>query len=77
MVANTLGKFVGRLTDSGPKEQEEDPEAESKINSRLFECSDCEITYISESMDSCAECGQPVTAIQNERDLGLIGSNSH
>ena len=77
MVAKSLEKFVGRLTDSEPKDEEENPNTERDVNTRLFECSDCAITFVSESMETCPECGQPVHPIQNERDLGLIGTNYH
>ena len=77
MVAKSLEKFVGRLTDSKPKDESEQSNPERRVNIRLFECSDCEITYVSKSMDSCSQCGKPVTGIQNERDLGLIGSNTY
>ena len=77
MVAKTLEKFVGRFTESEPNDDPEHPKTERGVNIRLFECSECAITYVSESMDSCSQCGKPVTAIQNERDLGLIGSNPY
>ena len=38
----------------------------------LYECSNCEDTYVSTGMRSCPSCGRAVDSIDSERDLGLI-----
>ena len=75
MVGKSLGKLVGRLTDTESDDEETTPKTDGGVNVQLFECSHCAVTYVSKSKDSCSQCGQPVNPIQNERDLGLIGNN--
>lgn len=77
MVEKSLEKLVGRFTDLDPKAEGETTESDRGVNIRLFECSKCAITYVCESMEACSQCGGPVTHIQNERDLGLTGTNYH
>lgn len=38
----------------------------------LFQCRDCERTFVSREMDSCPSCNGRVTHVPNERDLGII-----
>lgn len=46
-------------------------EPDGGLTTKLYTCSDCERTYISEGMDSCSECGAMVTQVPSEADLGF------
>lgn len=38
----------------------------------LYECPGCEVTYVSEGLESCPDCGAGVYSIPNERELGYV-----
>lgn len=44
---------------------------DSRPDSRLYHCPDCDTTYISREMDACPACEQAVDGIPNEADLGM------
>ena len=37
----------------------------------LFECSDCNRTYVSEEMYDCPNCAGPVEPVPTAKDLGM------
>ena len=38
---------------------------------RLYRCDSCDVTYISDEMDTCARCGSSVETTPTEAELGL------
>lgn len=63
-----LGRFRPTQQSAPP---EPDVEPDGGVTTKLYTCSDCERTYISEGMDSCSECGAMVTQVPSEADLGF------
>lgn len=49
-----------------------DRQSETEHFASLFECTECDTTYICEEMESCPECNNDVDHVPNERELGLI-----
>lgn len=56
--------------DARPDERGE-AAADGGTTTALYECADCETTYISEAMDACPSCEKPVEQVPSEFDLGL------
>lgn len=50
----------------------DDSESEEPVetNVYLFECSQCERTYIADEMEACPECSDEITRVPTERELG-------
>lgn len=69
--AMDLIERVTTLLDSQNGRRDNTDGTSSRTESGLYRCSDCETTYVSETMDSCPECRGPVESIPNERDLGM------
>ena len=57
--------------DAKPDERG-DAAADGGTTTALYECADCETTYISETMDACPSCDAPVERVPSESDLGLL-----
>lgn len=74
MVMHTVGKLVGRITDSRTPTEEAVTETDGGVNVQLYECSNCDVTYIGTSMDACSECNHPLESIRTERELGIVGN---
>lgn len=55
--------------ETSTSDEPAEPEVERR-SSRLFECEDCETTFIGVDKRSCSQCGGSVQEIPNERDLG-------
>ena len=72
MVLNLGQRIMNRFGNATSKRPKAIPKPDGGINSQLFECSACARTYISESMESCSQCGQAVDRIQSERELGIV-----
>ena len=53
-----------------PADEGDDEEARDRAG--LFECGDCQTTFISGTMDECPTCSGPVETIPTERDLGML-----
>lgn len=45
---------------------------ERRTSTRLYRCTPCKTTYVSDDMDDCPACGAAVEAIPTGRDLGLV-----
>lgn len=45
-------------------------EHDGDLSTVLYWCPDCELTYISEEMNTCASCDASVETVPTERDLG-------
>lgn len=77
-ILGSLERFLtaerNRSTDprTGPTADASDPSAAASGGSAdLYECTDCETTYISSAMDDCPECRATVEAVPDEHDLGI------
>lgn len=66
--AQWILELLGR-GDSG--DYDDSTRSDGGSSSALFECSECDTTYISEEMESCPSCGAPVESVPNESDLDL------
>lgn len=56
----------------GPSADSSEPStADTRRSATLYECPDCETTYISSEMDDCPECRASVETVPNEHDLGI------
>lgn len=68
-------KFIRRIVDvfgSTTDGNDETENAETTDPASLYECADCDTTYISTEMETCPDCRDGVEAVPNERDLGLV-----
>lgn len=74
MVVKTIERFVDRLTKSNAGDETETTKTDGGVQVKLFECRDCDITYVGQSVEACSECDGAVAPIQSERDLGFIGN---
>lgn len=62
--------LVRRSNASGSQQEEEPAEAEEeRVESQLFHCPDCDVTFISREMRTCPRCDRAVERIPNEREL--------
>lgn len=62
---------VTGLLDGGAGEAADEAEAETDEPTGLYQCADCDTTYISREMHSCPECSQAVESVPTESDLGM------
>lgn len=67
-MATRLFELVKNLAD---ERDSDTPPAEDGTDTGLYVCPDCSTTYISDGMESCPDCGDAVTAVPTERDLGF------
>lgn len=44
---------------------------DARDSAGLYQCPDCETTYITGEMETCPECRRPVEAVPDGRDLGM------
>lgn len=68
-------KFIHRIAGvlgSGTDGNDATERAEPADPAGLYECADCDTTYISTEMETCPDCRDGVEAVPNERDLGLV-----
>ena len=76
-MSRRLHTWVSRL--GGPTQDDTPPSregSEDEATTTLFSTSACEATYISEEMDACSGCGEPVTQVPTERELPLSNSRT-
>lgn len=62
---------VTGLFDGTDDQAADEREAESGDPAGLYQCSDCDTTYISREMHTCPECSQAVESVPTESDLGM------
>lgn len=68
-------KFIRRIADVLGSDADGNDATESDDApdpAGLYECEDCDTTYISTEMETCPDCRDGVEAVPNERDLGLV-----
>lgn len=77
-ILGSLGRFLtaehrwSSDPQTGPTADASNPSAAGPGESAdLYECPDCETTYISSAMDDCPECRASVEAVPDEHDLGI------
>lgn len=66
--------FVTRLVgDDGrsPDEADAADGREGRQRTRLYECPDCELVYLSADLAHCGSCGTGVEPVPSESDLGF------
>lgn len=50
-------------------EQPQEPEARTTA---LYRCEPCDSTYVSEELEYCSQCDNPVERVPTEHDIGLV-----
>lgn len=60
-----------RVRDILPANSEQ-PNVPEQPSTRLYRCDPCSRTYVSESMESCPECGETVETTPTGQDLGYL-----
>lgn len=60
------------IEEGGKARWSGEPTTDGGTTVGLYECPRCEITYVSEEMESCRSCKADVEPIANERELGLL-----
>lgn len=68
-------KFVHRIAgvlDAAVERTGAAAAAERTVPTGLYECDECETTYISTEMETCPACRTGVESVATERDLGLV-----
>ena len=70
---NVLERLAGWVSRSSTSEdeQEEDPAepVEKPVESQLFHCADCDVTFISREMGACPQCDGELEETPSEREL--------
>ena len=64
-ILKRLGAACGRITNRS----QTTPDGGVVVN--LYECSNCDDTYMSTELETCPECGNGLDALASERELGL------
>ena len=62
--------IVTRVRNAMPIDRDRSQETEREPT-RLFRCDSCNVTYISDEMDTCTRCDAPVETTPTETELGL------
>ena len=50
----------------------ESTERSASRTTKLYRCEPCGITYVSEDLDACSQCGDALERVPTEQDLGLV-----
>ena len=60
-----------RRSHSVESQEEEEPgeDADDRVETRLYYCADCDVTFVNREMESCPRCDQAVEQVPNEQDL--------
>lgn len=68
-IASLVRRSNATGSQQGEEPGDEAEEEDGEVDTRLFHCAGCDVTYISREMESCSSCGRTVERIPNEREL--------
>lgn len=56
----------------GAAAEPEQPRGSATRTTALYRCEPCDATYVSEGLDCCGQCDNPVERVPTEHDIGLV-----
>jgi hypothetical protein len=59
-------------TDPGDAVGAEESTASEERTTKLFHCDSCDVTLVSEELDSCPRCDGSVEKVPTEDDVGIV-----
>lgn len=68
-------KLVGERGHA-PDESDATDGRDGRLQTRLYECPDCESVYLAEDLSTCGSCHVAVEPVPSERDLGFDAARS-